>query len=50
MDIVLNNLCDVIVNGWPEKGQDLSPELHEYWNFYDELSIENVIIIRAAKS
>ena len=46
MDIVLFKLCDVIVNGCPGKTEDLPAKLCEYWNFCDELSIENGIIFK----
>ena len=45
-DIVLNHLKDVINQGWPEYANECPPDLKEYWNFRDDLSVENGLILK----
>ena len=44
-DVALQKLRQLILLGWPDTKAAVPPELHEYWNFRDELScIDNVIL------
>ena len=39
-DIVLSHLMDVIHQGWPEYPNEWPPDLKEFWNFREDLSVE----------
>ena len=45
-DNVLFHLKDVIHQGWPEYPKECPPYLKEYWNFREDLSIENGFILK----
>ena len=45
-DIVLSHLKDVIHQGWPEYPNECPPDLKEYWNFREDLSVENGLILK----
>ena len=45
-DPILNNLYKVITNGWPDDKQQLLSALLPYWNFRDELTINNGLIYK----
>ena len=42
----LQKLTRTIVDGWPEVRKDCPTQLHEYWNFRDELSVENQLLFK----
>ena len=42
-------LKNVIANGWPEHKSELSPNIAQYFNYRDELTIENGIIFRGQR-
>ena len=46
-DITLATLY--IVHGWPEDRSVISESLHPYWNFRDELSVQNSIIYKGTQ-
>lgn len=42
-------LCELrarILQGWPESHRELHKDLHPYWSYRDELSIENGILLK----
>ena len=39
-------LKHVVHLGWPEKIQELSAELHPYWTFHKELTIEGGLVLK----
>ena len=43
-DATLLLLTKYIRNGWPTNQKKLPKELHPYWNFWDEFSIEDGIL------
>lgn len=45
-DPTLLGLQANIVNGWPDKLQEVTPNLRSYWAFRDQLSIENGLILK----
>ena len=45
-DIVLSYLKDVIHQGWPEYQNECLPDLKEFWNFREDLSVENGLILK----
>ena len=45
-DIVLSHLKDVIHQGWPGYPNECPPDLKEFWNFRDDLSVENGLILK----
>ena len=48
-DNVMLELKNVIANGWPEHKSELSPNIAQYFNYRDELTIENGIIFRGQR-
>ena len=45
-DPVLNELKNIIYTGWPETRTDCPERLHGYWNYRDELGVEDGIILK----
>ena len=45
-DLQLHLLMQYITNGWPEVHQKLPSELWNYWNYRDEFSMEQGIILK----
>ena len=45
-DNTLQKLTRTVVEGWPEVRKDCPTQLHEYWNFRDELSVENQLLFK----
>ena len=48
-DAHLCRLKHVISEGWPENRQNCKQEMHEYWNFRDELTVIDGIIFKGTK-
>lgn len=45
-DPILCGLKACILQGWPESCRELHKDLHPYWSYRDELSIENGIFLK----
>ena len=45
-DVTLQHLTRTIVDGWPEVYKDCPADLHSFWNFRDELSVENQLLFK----
>ncbi|KAK3735267.1 hypothetical protein QZH41_001046 [Actinostola sp. cb2023] len=45
-DVTLCHLKDVVYRGWPEYMKDCPLDLKEYWNFREDLSVENGIVLK----
>ena len=45
----LRHLKHIISEGWPENRQNCKQEMHEYWNFRDELTVIDGIIFKGTK-
>ncbi|PFX17897.1 Retrovirus-related Pol polyprotein from transposon 17.6 [Stylophora pistillata] len=45
-DNVLSHLKDVIHQGWPEYPNECPASLKEFWNFREDLSVENGLILK----
>ena len=48
-DPELQAVAKVISNGWPTLHKQAHPILHDYWNYQDELSIDNGILTKNDK-
>ena len=48
-DAELQALKMVISKGWPKKRSSLTPNLQPYWNYQDELTIEDGILMKGQK-
>ena len=48
-DAELQALKMVISKGWPKKRSNLAPNLQPYWNYRDELTIEDSILMKGQK-
>ena len=45
-DTVLFRLKDIILNGWPEIKQDIDPSIMSIWNYRDELSYLDGLLLK----
>ena len=45
-DPILSQLYAMIIKGWPDEKQKVAKELQQYWNYRDELTIQNDIIYK----
>ncbi len=45
-DTSLNKLYELIVTGWPENRNEVPESVRQYWNFRDELSVQNGLIYK----
>ena len=48
-DLELQAVAEAISNGWPTLPNQTHPILHDYWNYRDELSIDNGILTKNHK-
>lgn len=48
-DDTLQTLTRLIIDGWPDEKNEVPKEVFEYWNFRDELSDVNGIILKGEK-
>ena len=48
-DLELQAMAKAISNGWPTLHKQTHPILHDYWNYRDELSIDNGILTKNQK-
>ena len=48
-DVELNVLREVICTGWPETRSEAPSPSRPYWNYRDELSIEDCLIVRGER-
>ena len=49
MDPELIQLGKLIVSGWPDRQLEVSDFVKPYWNFRDELSILNGIVLKGSR-
>ena len=42
-------LSEVVLNGWPDRRADCPPELHDFWNYRDELSVIDGMLFKGQK-
>ena len=45
-DSELQNLLNVIVDGWPDRQRDLHPQPRPFWPYRDELVADDVIVLK----
>lgn len=45
-DNALQELAKIVLTGWPERKEDVSLSVREYWPFRDELNIQNGLLFR----
>ena len=45
-DRVLSVLIHEVYHGWPQVGTDCHPQLLDYWNFRDEISLEDGLLFK----
>ena len=48
-DTTLSVLCKIIAEGWPEKRSECPTYLHPYWNYRDELTVSNGMILKGSR-
>lgn len=48
-DEELNQLSDLILQGWPQSMQDIPPQLHPYWSIRDELGIVDGLVLKGQR-
>jgi len=45
-DPTMSLLKEVIFGGWPQKREECPQSLHDYWNFREELTIEDGLVLK----
>ena len=45
-DEILYHLKDIIYQGWPVSFQECPSDLRDYWNFREDLSVENGLVLK----
>ena len=48
-DATLSAFREVIMSGWPEKRSDFPTYLHAYWNYRDELTVADGLILKGTR-
>ena len=48
-DTTLSALHEIIMHGWPEKRSDCPVYLHAYWNYRDELTVADGLILKGTR-
>ena len=48
-DTTLSALREIIMHGWPEKRSDCPAYLHAYWNYRDELTVADGLILKGTR-
>ena len=48
-DPILSKLLEVVHNGWPDKREKYPQVLHDYWNFCEELTIEDGLLLKGSR-
>ena len=48
-DMELTILRDTILNGWPENKKQINPRITHYWNFRDEISYFDGLMLKGEK-
>ena len=46
-DPTLQKLKNTVLNGWPESKSQSDPELHGYWNFKEEITVCDDLLLRS---
>ena len=49
-DPVVQTLKTTILIGWPERREELPVQIREYWNYREELTLHNYILLRDSES
>ena len=45
-DKQLQSLKTIVLRGWPETKQEVDPKITEYWNYRDEIGVQNGVIYK----
>lgn len=48
-DLQMRTLKQLALNGWPETKEQTPKEIQDYWNFRDEISVINDILLKGQK-
>ena len=48
-DPVLQELCKVILQGWPETKSEVPEFLHAYYDFHDELTVQDQLVFKGPR-
>ena len=48
-DLTLQKLKTTVISGWPERKSQVDPELCEYWNIKEEISVCDDLLLRNDK-
>ncbi|XP_048587408.1 uncharacterized protein K02A2.6-like [Nematostella vectensis] len=48
-DPALTSLRSIVSNGWPEKRSECPPHLHGYWNYRDEITVSDGLILKGTR-
>ena len=48
-DSILNNLRKLVADGWPDNKKSLPKPLQVYWNYRDEISLEDGLLLKSTR-
>ena len=48
-DPVLSSLQDIVINGWPDRCDEIPKQLRPYWSYRNELSVEDGVILKGER-
>ena len=48
-DAILSDLQQVILSGWPDSKGQVPPNAQEFWNYRDELTVAQGLIVKGQK-
>ena len=48
-DTALQTLKSTVLTGWPERREEVPVNIREYWNYRDELSVNNGVLFKGQK-
>lgn len=47
--MILNNLIETVLQGWPEIKSHVVKDIHAYWNYRDEISVVEGILFKGER-
>ena len=48
-DVVLENLTTTVLTGWPEKRDECPVQIRDYWNYREEISLDNGLLFKSQR-
>ena len=48
-DVVLETLTTTVLTGWPEKRDECPVQIRDYWNYREEISLDNGLLFKSQR-